>query len=123
MIWLYVGIGGFLGAITRWGATQWMTRLAPTHFPLGTLFVNSLGCLIAGFLFFYMKDSQDSAQLKSFLVVGFLGSFTTFSAFGVDTLNLIQTQGLGSAALNVVANLLLSLMAVWMGSLLAQSIS
>lgn len=88
---LIVGLGGFLGSIARFLTTQFLQRYFVTFFPVGTLVVNLLGCLLIGILFgFFEKGNLLSPQLRLFLTVGFCGGFTTFSAFAIDSVNLIN---------------------------------
>jgi CrcB protein len=114
---LWVGIGGGIGAIARYHLGRVvMRRLAADAFPLGTLWVNVLGCLIAGVLTGWAVRRGDFApETRLFLFAGLLGGFTTFSAFGVETVSLLQRRALGSAGLNVVASVGFGLLALWLG--------
>ncbi|MBP0120791.1 MAG: fluoride efflux transporter CrcB, partial [Nitrospira sp.] len=94
-----------------------------TVFPYGTLAVNMLGCLCIGFLSRLCTSSAlIGADTQAFLVVGILGGFTTFSAFGNETMNLIREGEAALALLNVGAQVLLGLGAVWLGYTLAAAI-
>lgn len=117
----WVGCGGFLGAVARYGVMQWTFPMATRWgFPVGTLVANLLGCLIIGFLF-QLADARTvlTAQARLFLFVGILGSFTTFSAFGLETFNLMEGRTFGLALFNIGGHLLLGLAAVWAGRRLA----
>ncbi len=78
---LSVGIGGFIGAITRFLLAGWVQKSTTSTLPLGTLSVNVLGSLFIGFLFLYVQHTNFSASLKLFLITGLLGSLTTFLLF------------------------------------------
>jgi CrcB protein len=118
---LCVGAGGFLGAISRYGLSQWLRAALGGSYPLGTLAVNVLGCLGIGALLGLSQESTGlSENTRLVLVVGLLGSFTTFSTFGHETLRLFGEDQLGRALLNVGLNLVLGLGAVWLGALWAQ---
>lgn len=89
---IIVGTGGFIGAILRYlvsGAVQ--TSLPNTTFPYGTMAVNILGCLLIGIGSGLMAARQIfSPEIRAFLFIGILGSFTTFSTFGLETFNLAK---------------------------------
>lgn len=110
-----VGMGGFVGAISRFLLAGWVQKLSHSAFPFGTLSVNLLGSFFIGFLFFYVQHANFSPSLKLFCVTGLLGSLTTFSTFSLETLVLFQEQMWGKAILNVVLNLGLCLGATLLG--------
>ena len=121
---LWVGCGGFLGAVARYGVMQGTFSLTSRWgFPVGTMIANLLGCLIIGVLF-QLADARAvlTAQARLFLFVGILGSFTTFSTFGLETLNLMDERAFGLALFNVGGHLLLGLLAVWAGRRLAMGL-
>ncbi|MBP0131477.1 MAG: fluoride efflux transporter CrcB [Nitrospira sp.] len=119
-----IGAGGFLGSILRYLMSGFAQSLSQsTVFPYGTLAVNMLGCLCIGFLSRLCTSSAlIGADTQAFLVVGILGGFTTFSAFGNETMNLIREGEAALALLNVGAQVLLGLGAVWFGYTLAAAI-
>jgi CrcB protein len=86
------------------------------QFPFGTLVVNLLGCVLVGFLA-ELADQRGviSGEARAFLIVGLLGGFTTFSAFGNETMNLLRDGDLWLAGGNVAGHVFLSLVAVWLG--------
>ncbi len=113
---LAVGAGGFIGACLRWGLARWAERLWGGHFPVGTLAVNTLGCLALGVVMGAVENSEAfSEETRLFLAVGVLGAFTTFSTFGYETLRLMRDGQAGLALGNALANVLLGLGAVWLG--------
>lgn len=113
---LIVGLSGFAGSITRYVVYLWFGNRNFTDFPWATLFVNILGCLLIGVIGGLVERSIPFHR-HLFLIgsVGFLGAFTTFSAFGFETLTLLKNQELALALGNVVANVLVGVMAVWLG--------
>ncbi len=116
-----VGLGGMLGAILRYAMGGLVHRLYEGRFPLGTLFVNTAGCLAIGFLFTLAEDrGVMSAFTRLFVFVGVLGGFTTFSAFGYETLALWRDGMAARALLNIGANTAVGLSAVWVGHLVAR---
>ncbi|WP_457566964.1 fluoride efflux transporter CrcB [Desulfurobacterium sp.] len=104
MIFLYVGIGGFLGAISRFLIAGFVQKLTGSTFPFGTLTVNVLGSFIIGILAMLFKDII-APEWKALFITGFLGALTTFSSFSYETVALIQDglvlQGIMNIALNV----------------------
>lgn len=118
MIWM-VAAGGALGSVLRYLFVKIASGWLGPEFPYGTLGVNVLGGLLAGALYVILAERiTDAAEWRAFLMVGVLGGFTTFSAFSVDTLRLLEESGLMLAAGNVAANVMLSLLAcgsgIWM---------
>jgi fluoride exporter len=110
-----VALGGAMGALARYGISSALHARFVT-FPLGTLAVNTLGCLLIGMLMYFAIDRPAiSPHLRLFLMVGFLGAMTTFSSFGYETLGLLRQGHSLLAFLNIAGNLVLSLAAVWAG--------
>lgn len=117
---LWVGAGGFLGAILRYLLGGWVQRLTPAaSFPTGTLAVNVLGCLAIGLVAGLVEMRHGLGPgVRLFLLVGLLGGFTTFSSFACETLDLARTGGagtLGLALANVGLQVVLGLAAAWAG--------
>lgn len=114
---LWVGAGGFFGAIGRYAVGGAVHRLVPgAAFPYGTLAVNLAGCLLVGVVAGLAESRQVfSPEARLFLVLGFLGSFTTFSSFGYETLSLARDAEVLRAAANVVVHVVAGLGAAWLG--------
>lgn len=113
---LAIGFGGFLGTIARFGLSGLVHKLFGSSFPCGTLAVNLLGCLGIGIVMYLIEDrSMLGPTARLFLSIGVLGGFTTFSSFGYETVELLREGDYGSAAINVSANVILGLGAVWAG--------
>lgn len=114
-------LGGSLGAVSRWGVQQWVDGRAGSSFPWGILAINVGGCFLFGWLFAYLETrAWASESLKLAIFTGFLGSFTTFSTFGWNTLELLREGHAGLALANVAASVILGLAAVWAGLSLAR---
>ncbi len=114
---LLIGIGGFIGSILRYLASGYVQQASKSiDFPYGTLVVNVLGCFIIGFLAQLAEErGVFTNQSRLFVFTGFLGGFTTFSAFGNETFNLARDSQMMNAFANVGANVVLGLIAVWLG--------
>ena len=112
-----IGTGGFIGSILRYLLSGYAQQLSKSiQFPFGTLAVNLVGCALVGFLA-ELADQRGvlSGETRAFLIVGLLGGFTTFSAFGNETMNLLRDGELWLAGGNIVGHIFLSLVAVWLG--------
>jgi fluoride exporter len=123
--YIIVGIGGSLGAVSRFIVEAWVGGFTRTSvFPFGTLVVNLLGCLIIGFLFGIVAISQlIGPRTRLMIITGFLGAFTTFSSFGYETFALIQNQKYFFALLNILVQVIGSLIAVWIGYAVSKMIA
>lgn len=121
-LYLWIGLGSALGGMARFWCSGVMARLIGETFPWGTLFVNVAGSLLIGF--FATITAPDGrlfvdATTRQFVMLGFLGGFTTFSSFSLQTLNLMNDGEWLYAGLYVGASVVLCLVAVWIGHLLA----
>ena len=115
-IW-YVGIGGFLSSVLRYGINLFSYRSYPIQLiPYGTLFVNCLGCFLAGISVALLKKyNLNIESLNLFLITGFLGAFTTFSAFGNESIKLFLSNQHQLFLGNIILNVFLSIFSVWLG--------
>ncbi|GHV15513.1 putative fluoride ion transporter CrcB [Fibrobacterales bacterium] len=120
MSFLFVFLGGGLGSLGRYGTGLLAKHFFGAGFPLGTLAVNLLGCFAIGFLTAKFGKIAPSEELRNFLIAGMMGGFTTFSAFGLDSLLLFREGSLHFAILNVVLNVCLGLLLVWTGFAIAK---
>lgn len=112
-----IGTGGFIGSILRYLLSGYVQQMSKSiQFPFGTLAVNIVGCALIGFLA-ELADQRGavSGEARTFLIIGILGGFTTFSAFGHETMTLLRSGELWLAGGNVVGHTILSLAAVWVG--------
>lgn len=119
---LFVGIGGFLGSIARYLTGVLVLRILGVRlFPLATLSVNVVGCLLIGlFIGLAEQERLGGQDVRLFLIVGLLGGFTTFSAFGFDTFTMLRGGNISMAMVNVSTNVVFGLTAVWVGVALAK---
>lgn len=115
--YLWVGVGGFVGSVARHAVAIWLAPGDPARFPWATFGVNCAGCLLIGLLTGVTARAPDAARL--FLVTGILGGFTTFSAFGLESLTLLRRGELGIALLYIFGSVLVGIAAVWLGLRLA----
>jgi CrcB protein len=114
-----IAVGGAFGAIARYKITSWMGGLGGTGFPWGTLFVNVAGGLLMGLVLEGLASrGQTDPALKAFLLTGMLGAFTTFSAFSLDVVTLVERQQLLLAGGYVTASVGASVVALFMGILI-----
>ena len=114
-------IGGAIGAAMRFMVSNGVYSLLGREFPYGTLAVNIIGSFFMGLLTVMILERGDFDPLiKLAILVGFLGSFTTFSTFSMDTLALINDGALLRAFINMLANVVICVSAVWLGMILAK---
>lgn len=120
---LLVGLGGGLGALSRYGLGLLMVRWLGAAFPWATLLVNLSGCLLIGIALGASPGAEGllAREWRLFGVVGFLGAFTTFSTFGYETISLLQGGKPGTAIMYVLASVVLGLGGVMLGILLSRS--
>jgi len=111
---LAVGSGGFIGAILRFLMSLSIAKNFPSQIPLATLSVNTIGSFLIGILAALFITYVPSNELKAFLITGFLGAFTTYSTFAIESFYLFQTSIL-LAILNILLNVFCSLIAVVLG--------
>lgn len=120
---LAIAAGGALGAVSRHFVSSAVAKMAGIGFPIGTLSVNIMGSLLMGLLVTVFAHKVDlSTDVRSFLTVGFLGSFTTFSTYSMETVLLVQRGDWTGAALYSVGSLIVGVLALmvglWLGRLL-----
>lgn len=119
---LLIAGAGALGALSRYGVSLWALRVLGSRLPWGTLLVNVVGCLLLGFLLEASALLPLSKEARLALGTGFLGSFTTFSTFGVETLALVEAGDWPGALLNVGLNLVVGLICAAAGVFLARTL-
>ena len=123
MHWLAVAIGGALGAMARYGISGWIFDSTSHKFPYATLSVNVMGSLVMGVLFvLILEKGALPPEMRSLLMIGFLGAFTTFSPVSLDALGLWQNGHLFLALVYALGTVVLCLaaitVAVWLTRLL-----
>ena len=120
MHWLAVAFGGMLGAMARFGLGRWLVAVLPGH--VNTAIINVLGSMLLGFLAGRMAGSEQGAgHWQLFLMVGFCGSFTTFSSWIMDIQQLLETTQLRAAVGNLLLSVGLALVGLVIGLALGQS--
>jgi len=118
-----IGIAGLAGTLARYSLSGIVARRFGETFPMGTLVVNVIGCFAAGFLFYLIQERfLVNEVVRAALMIGFLGGFTTFSSFGLQTFTLLQNGQVGLATTNVVVSNALGLLTVWIGYSVARLI-
>lgn len=119
---LYIAFGGIIGSVLRYVLSALPHKFYWGSFPVGTLFVNLLGSFLIGFGFVLLGKENMSDNLKLFLFIGILGSFTTFSTFMFESLNLFKDGDIKFALLNLAGANILGLFFVYLGYVFAQYI-
>lgn len=127
---LWIALGGAGGALARYGAGRLTELVVGKSSPWGTLLVNVVGCFMIGLVAQYLLPleartavaTEGASQwhvsaLRHGLIVGFLGALTTFSAFGWETVRLLEQRHFPLALANIAGNVVLGLLAVWVGML------
>lgn len=119
--YLLIGTGGFIGSILRYLTSVNAYKILGEKFPYGTLIVNVLGCMLIGFI---AEISENrfliSSEVRTFLMIGFLGGYTTFSTFGYETFTLLQDKDYTTAIINILLSVVVCITAVWIGALIAK---
>ena len=105
---MYIGFGGFLGAISRFVISNFIQRQVNILFPIGTLSVNILGSFIIVFMAMFFQNIIEP-EYKALVITGFLGALTTFSTFSLENVNMLQDGDYSRFALNVTLNITLTL--------------
>jgi len=120
---IWIGLAGAVGAILRYLAHRGTMLLMGPGFPYGTLLVNVVGSFLIGALFVaFWERAMGGDLLRLSLMVGLLGSFTTFSAFSLDTWILVHHGAYLKAAVNVAGTVVTCLAATWLGIVLTRMI-
>ena len=116
-----VGLAGFAGTLLRYWLSELTAKKFGESFPAGTLVVNLIGCFLAGLLFYLMFDRYSvGPTTHAVVLIGLLGGFTTFSAFGLQTFTLLRDGQMGLALLNIAVSNVGGLLMVWVGYSLAK---
>lgn len=123
MRWLWIFVGGGLGAVLRYELGGWVQARGGATFPWGTFAVNALGCFAIGLVATWIDERQAGGgpDLRLFLVAGMLGGFTTFSAFGLETWRLVEDAAFAAAAANAIGSVAVCVAAVAAGVALARN--
>ena len=118
---LLIGLGGGIGSIFRYLTSVFVAKYYANNFPFATFLTNILGCFFIGIIMGFLAKSQFGSQdLKWFLVTGFCGGYTTFSAFGYENINLMQNGNSVLAFGYIAMSIIIGLFAVWLGLFLTR---
>lgn len=119
-----VGIGGFLGALARYGLSGWVHRQWPlVTFPVGTLAVNLAGCFLIGVVGSLVEvRGLLSPEVRIFALIGVLGGFTTFSTLGYETFEMLRSTEYLTATANVLLHVVAGVTLVWLGYAVATAV-
>lgn len=118
-----IAAGGAIGALMRYWVSSSIHVLFGRGFPYGTLTVNVLGSLVMGVLYIlFLERMSVSPEVRGALLVGFLGAFTTFSTFSIETVNLIEQADFLKAGLNMLLSVSACVLACWAGVILGRQI-
>jgi len=120
---LAIVVAGAFGALARYGLDGWISRRAPTSFPWGTFAINVTGSFLLGLAFVLMTERfRPDPWLRSAVTIGFLGAYTTFSTFSLETYRLVEDGAYGLALANVVGSVAAGLTAVYAGVVLGRAL-
>jgi CrcB protein len=112
---IYVVIGGGIGALSRYFTSQFVNNLYNKTFSLGTVFVNCIGALLIGFLINIFDMFALNPKWKLLIITGFLGGYTTFSAYSLETVNYFLSGNIKYGILNILLNNVLCILFVLLG--------
>ena len=113
---ILVALAGMLGTLLRYWLSGFVARQYGETFPWGTMAVNLIGCFLAGAVFYLTQERfLVSPALRTIILIGFLGGFTTFSSYGLQTFTLLRDGEFGLALLNIGASNVFGLFMVWTG--------
>jgi CrcB protein len=116
-----VAVGGAVGATSRYAVDRVIEARGEATFPWSTFVINVSGCLVVGFVIAALVDRRNTPEwLRAALVVGFCGGYTTFSTFGQETLDLLESRDVAIALTSVAANVVLGVLAVLAGARLGR---
>jgi len=119
---IYIGFGGFIGALARYSFNLIFGSILGLPVPLATIFVNILGSFLMGIIF-YFTSNNPSEFYKLFFMTGILGSFTTFSAFSLDSINMFFEKEYLNLFLYISISVFLSIFSLYLGYVLSRFIS
>ena len=120
---ILVGVAGLVGTLLRYWLSGLVARQYGETFPWGTLVVNLVGCFLAGAVFYVTEERfLISPTLRTVILIGLLGGFTTFSSYGLQTFTLLRDGEVGWAAINIAASNVFGLLMVWTGYVVSKAL-
>ncbi|MBN2039210.1 MAG: fluoride efflux transporter CrcB [Spirochaetes bacterium] len=119
---LFIALGGGLGAVSRYLVSKNIQQLTNQIIPFGTLFVNAAGSFIIGFFFYFFDNITVSRDIRSLITIGFLGAFTTFSTYSLETINLLRNGEIKLGITNFLLNNIICFIMVVLGILTSRFI-
>src|SRR5262245_5416093 len=120
---VWIAAGGLLGTLCRYFLSAWIDERSHSSFPYGTLVVNLAGCLVAGLLFPVFESVTLTPELRLAVFAGFLGGFTTFSAYALQTFVLTSGGMAPMAVVNIVISKVGGLLMVWLGNSFGRAVT
>lgn len=115
--YFFVGLGGFLGSVCRYGLSGLLYRVLGDRFPYGTLAVNIIGCFTIGLLMAMFEERWlVQPNIRLFVTIGILGGFTTFSTFSYETIEMLRGGNLSMGIINIAGSIVFCLCATWAGA-------
>ena len=121
--YLFIAIGGALGSIARYVVGSTITNRMGTRFPYGTFVINMSGSFLIGLVITILADkTQSSGNWRYLIPIGFIGGYTTFSAFEYETFRLFQDGQILTAGLNVALSVIVGFVGVWAGAVTGRAI-
>lgn len=113
---ILIGTGGFFGSVLRYGTNEFVIKTLETTKPIGTFAVNVIGSFVIGIVLgLFENGTLISSNWKLFLAVGFCGGFTTFSAFALENLSMMQADQFFTSILYIATSIFIGLAAVYFG--------
>ena len=120
---IFIGVAGLVGTLLRYWLSGVVARQYGETFPWDTMAVNLVGCFLAGAIFYLTEERfLLSPTLRTVILLGFLGGFTTFSSYGLQTFSLLRDGEFGLATLNIAASNIAGLFMVWTGYVLCKAL-
>ncbi len=120
---LAIAAGGAIGSVLRYWVSINTHAIFGRDFPYGTLTVNVIGSLLMGLLFvLFVERWEIETVIRSAILIGLLGAFTTFSTFSIETLNLVEDGSYAKALTNILVSVSASLIAAWLGIIIGRQI-
>ena len=120
---ILIGLAGLAGTLLRYWLAGFVARQYGETFPWGTMAVNLIGCFITGAVFYLTEERfLISPAVRTVILIGLLGGFTTFSSYGLQTFTLMRDGEFGMATLNVAVSNVVGLMMLWVGYVLGKAL-